>query len=65
MIKTNSINNVYCMAELAIRSVRKMMYTDWLLSRAISFSYRPTKFSGESFRVQLKTSKPDSCTFYK
>ena len=50
MIKTNVINNVYCIAELAIRSVRKMMHTDWLSSLAIRFSYRPAKFSGENFR---------------
>ena len=32
------------MTEFAIRSVRKMTYTDWLPSRAITFSYRPASF---------------------
>ena len=32
------------MAELAIRSVRKMTHADWLTSCAISFSYRPASF---------------------
>ena len=35
------------MAELAIRSVRKMTYADWLPSRAISSSYRPASFGGK------------------
>ena len=32
------------MAELAIRSVRKMTHVDWVPSRAIGFSNRPVSF---------------------
>ena len=32
------------MAEFAIRSVPKTTHVDWLPSRAISISYRPTSF---------------------
>ena len=32
------------MAELAIRSIRKMTHADWLPSRAIRFLYRPASF---------------------
>ena len=35
------------MAELAIQSVRKMTYADWLPSRPIPFSYRPASFGGK------------------
>ena len=35
------------MAELAIRSVRKIAHADWLPNRAISFSYRPVSFGGK------------------
>ena len=56
---------LYHMAELAIWSVRKMTHTDWLPNRAISFSYRPARFGGKNFRVDLKTNRPDSVTFYE
>ena len=38
---------MYYMAELAIRSVRKMTHPDWLLSHAIRFSYRLANFGGK------------------
>ena len=34
------------MAELASRSLPKITHADWLLSGAISFSYRPASFGG-------------------
>ena len=49
------------MAELTCRSVCKMTHTDWLPSRAITFSYQQWK----NFLVHLKKNKPDSGTFYK
>ena len=40
-------NALFYMAELAIRSVRKMTQADWLPSHVISSSYRPTTFGGK------------------
>ena len=40
---------VYYMAELAIRSVRKMTPADWLPIRSIRLSYRPASFGGTIF----------------
>ena len=49
------VNKIYYyMAELAIRSVRKMTYDDWLPSRAISFSYIPTSFGGKMSELILR-----------
>ena len=52
-------NFTHYMAELVIRSIRKTIHSDWLPSRAISFSYRP------EIGVDLKTNKPYSRRFYK
>ena len=52
-------------AELAIRSVRKMMRDDLLPNRALNFAYRPARFWLENFRVNLKKNKADSGTFYR
>ena len=38
---------IFYMAELAIRSVRKLTHADRLLSRTISFSYRLASFGGK------------------
>ena len=35
------------MAELAIRSVRKMTHADWLPGRAIRYSYGRASFGGK------------------
>ena len=48
---------IYYMAELAIRSIRRMKHTDWLPSRATSFSYRKVSFGGKiSELISRKTS---------
>ena len=72
IFEINSIKSIACntlyyyMAELAIRFARKMAHTDWLPSRAISFSYRPTSFGGKIFKqISRQTNHIHAGTFNK